>query len=317
MTKIPFLFHSPTPSYFRDNGLFKNPLNKAFVDWCFERCSPEKRTVYHDNQKIILEPYQFIFGRLTCSQETGLTENQVRTQAKRWEILGLLKKTTNRITNRFTVYTWVLTSFTKNNHQQNNHPTTNRPPTDHHNQEDKKTRSKESHHPYPSSSSDGLDDLSSKNENETNNLIEVIPKPKIFMTQSDLDACIAIKGDLQKVQFAVEYIMRSRGRKHKIMNWPNTLAKWEIKNDIKPRIVENEDFTKRLEKYYENYPTWRCKAHIHTKKDCKGILFFAVTGNCEPFFVAYADLDFKLKVNKFIQEKKIQKGRFENNTVLQ
>lgn len=128
MSDTPFFYHSPTPRYFRDNGLFKNPKNKAFVDWCFERCCPETREIFHDNQKLTLHPYQFIFGRAVCMEETGLTEDEIRTQQKRWEKQGFLKKAPNKTPNRFTVYEWVLTCFIKTNPQQNPRCTPNKPP---------------------------------------------------------------------------------------------------------------------------------------------------------------------------------------------
>ena len=96
MSEIPFYFHTPTPRYFRDMGFFKNQKNLAFVTWAFERCCNEPRKVEHDNQIIDLLPYQFIFGRMACSKETGLTEDEIRTQQKRWEKLGFLKKAPNQ-----------------------------------------------------------------------------------------------------------------------------------------------------------------------------------------------------------------------------
>lgn len=134
MSKIPFRF-IPVPQYFFDNGWLKNPNNSSFILWCFSRCSNERRNVCWDRKNITLEPYQFIFGRKKCSEETGLTENEIRTQQLSMESAGFLKKATNKTPNRFTIYEWSTEVFSENDHQQNHQLTTNRPPTDHHKQE--------------------------------------------------------------------------------------------------------------------------------------------------------------------------------------
>lgn len=127
--KIPFIFLSPIPKFFKDKGLLKNPKNAAFLLWCFERCSYEPREVIHDNQKITLQPYQFIFGRVTCSEETGLTEDEVRTQQKRYENLFYLKKAPNKTPSRFTIYEWSTECFSNINPQVITQATPKSPPS--------------------------------------------------------------------------------------------------------------------------------------------------------------------------------------------
>lgn len=128
--KIPFIFLSPIPKFFKEKGFLKNPKNAAFLLWCFERCSYEVREIFHDNQLITLQPYQFIFGRRVCCDETGLTDNEIRHQQKLWEMLHFLKKGTNKTPNRFTVYEWSTECFSLIHHQQNHQQTTNSPPTE-------------------------------------------------------------------------------------------------------------------------------------------------------------------------------------------
>lgn len=131
--KIPYYFETPVPKYFRIRGFFKDPKNCAFVTWAFERCSNTKKIIQYDNQLIELSAYQFIFGRKVCSQETGLTEDEVRTQQKRWEKLCFLKKSPNKTPKRFTVYEWSMSHFFKEDPQQNPQQTPNKPPTNPHN----------------------------------------------------------------------------------------------------------------------------------------------------------------------------------------
>lgn len=127
--KIPFIFLSPIPKFFKDKGFLKNPKNAAFILWCFERCSYEAREIIHDNQKITLQPYQFVFGRVTCSEETGLTEDEVRTQQKRYENLFYLKKAPNKTPSRFTIYEWSTELFCNINPQVNHQVTPKSPPS--------------------------------------------------------------------------------------------------------------------------------------------------------------------------------------------
>lgn len=142
MSEIPFYFETPVPVDFRRDGWFKNPKCVAFVTWAFSRCSTFERDVCHDNKKITLKPYQFIFGRTVCSEETGLTEDEVRTQQLSMEKALYLKKCPNKTPNRFTIYEWVTERFSKQDPQQNPQQTPNRPPTDPHNLE-QRTKNKE------------------------------------------------------------------------------------------------------------------------------------------------------------------------------
>lgn len=54
--------------------------------------SKEGKRLYHDHREIALPPYHFIFGRKSFSISTGLTEDEIRTQQKKLQKAGLLKK---------------------------------------------------------------------------------------------------------------------------------------------------------------------------------------------------------------------------------
>ena len=132
MSEIPYYFDTPVPSYFRKTGWFKNPKCVAFVSWAFSRCWKETHEIHHDGKKIILKPYQFIFGRRICSEETGLTQMEVRIQVNHMINEGYLKNATNRTTKRFTIYEWVTEAFSENNNQVNIQQATKRQPRDNH-----------------------------------------------------------------------------------------------------------------------------------------------------------------------------------------
>lgn len=138
MSQIPFRFDHK-PHYFRDNGWFKPKKDGShikrllFIDWAFSRCWAIEREIFHDNKKIILKPYQFIFGRRVCSEETGLTEDEVRTQVFSMQKAGFLKNAPNKTPSRFTIYEWVEEAFSENNPQVNPQLTPKSPPSQPHN----------------------------------------------------------------------------------------------------------------------------------------------------------------------------------------
>lgn len=132
MSEIPYYFDTPSPRYFRETGWFKNPKSRAFISWCFERCSSETHEISHDGQRIILKPYQFIFGRFVCSEETGLTEDEVRTQQLSMEKAGYLKKAPNKTPKRFTIYEWSTAVFLKSYPQVKPQLTPKSPPSNPH-----------------------------------------------------------------------------------------------------------------------------------------------------------------------------------------
>lgn len=142
MSKIPFHFDI-TPSFFRKNGWFKCDNTLKFVTWCFSRCCSTEKEIMHDNQIHKLKPFQFIFGRYKCSEDTNMSEREVRTQQKLMENSGLLKKSPNKTPNRFTIYEWVTDRFSENNDQVKDQQTTNRRPTDDHKQEEQILDTKE------------------------------------------------------------------------------------------------------------------------------------------------------------------------------
>lgn len=200
------------------------------------------------------------------------------------------------------------------------------------------------HHPYPSSKIlpigddddlNGLTDDFSSNENlkenkESSTLHPQVPmqhnmhylprSPKIevysgvFLTQDELDCCISIKGSLESVQHAIGYVLKSPGRKSKIYDWPNTLSKWNIKDDVKMRIIENEEMAKRVCQTFVDFKDGngtRCYMHNDKMKDQKGILFESESPYIEAIFITLIDPQFKEKVNKSLRDRKMQKGRVE------
>jgi len=178
-------------------------------------------------------------------------------------------------------------------------------------QEDKKTRLKESLHPLPSSKkrsskSDRTDDFLRKSG------IEVYPN--VFLSEDDLNACKDIVGSIEEVKSHVKYIMNHKARKFTIKDWPETLRKWKKKDDLKPRIEDNENRAKYLENLHGNNPGWCCRIYRDVQKDVKGLLFenSTPTGKSQTEFVLFSDLEFEQKVHKLLIDKKMSKSITEN-----
>lgn len=320
MAKIPYSFDLPPPKYFRDNGWFTNPNMAVFIHWAFSRCSLEKRTVYHIQQAIELEPFEFIFGRRICSEETGLSERQIRTcieqlsdQQKTPFSISTLQKSTSKSTNKYSVYKWAIELFHKTCDQQDNQQATSRRPADDHNQEDKIDRSKKDHPPNPpSSKSDDDDDFSSK-ENEKQkepieDKVEIIPR--VFLSKKQLDLCISIKGDIDSVRYAMTYILESPGRTKEITNWPNALRTWKIPLKVIDIAKENEELSQPLIKDFAQYiKGWRCYIYVDKMKDQRGILFQNQSDYVKTEFFSFSKNDFKSVVYNFLITKNLIKQK--------
>ena len=354
MAEIPYIFELPPPKYFRENGWFKNPNMRVFITWAFSRCSLEKRVVYYLQKAVELEPFEFIFGRGACSEETGLTERQIRTcidqlsenlsdQQNDQQKCQILKKTTSKTTNKYTVYKWSTELFSKIATSR----TTSRRPAERpaerpqSRSENKIHRSKENHHPDPSSfstppekfaapddfflitdDSDGTDSLGTRKEDlifyhNIHSQTTLSGKgpfeiyPGVLISKKDLEECIKIKGSFENVKTAVEYIMRSTGRKKKIYNWPNAMRTWKIEDCFKTRLTEHREMANRLINLYKNRSGYICDTHTDRKKDQEGILFYSNNPVCESeeFFVPFSDPEFKQKCSKIIRRKKMETAR--------
>jgi hypothetical protein len=304
MAEIPYFFETPVPKYFRENGWFTTPNTILFVTWAFSKCSIDARTVVHDHREIKLAPFEFITGRAKSSAESLLTEDAFKHQLKMMLNAGLLKKTPNSTPNRFTCYIWLTDRFCKTHAQLNAVLTPNSRPTERPQSRRKKNRSKEDHPSIPSFNSDELktDDFSFENEK-----VEIIPG--VWLAQVEIDACILIKGNLEEVKKAIEYIQNSKRRKHPISDWPNALAKWKIENKAHNTIQEHIIHTEKLCKEFEDFEQgngWRCRMYNDTKKDQRGILFEYQTPYQESFFVSLLEGELKIKCNDFIKNKNMR-----------
>ena len=128
-----------------DSGLIKNHNVWIFWTYCLMKANHErdyKQVIGF--QEIILRPGQFVFGRKKASEETGLSEQKIRT------CLVFLKKYKNltiKTTNKFSIISiinWERYQNQENeiNQQINQHVTSSQP-AGNHKQEPKNKRTKE------------------------------------------------------------------------------------------------------------------------------------------------------------------------------
>jgi hypothetical protein len=129
MSKIPYLFETPVPKYFREMGWFQNENTFKFVTWAFSKCRSQIWTLNYENIEIQLAPFEFICGRKKSSAECFLTPDEFRTQLKVLVNAGFLKKSPNSKPNRFNAYIWVTSRFSKDDPQPKNQPIPNPSPT--------------------------------------------------------------------------------------------------------------------------------------------------------------------------------------------
>lgn len=99
MSKIPYRFRTPIPLIFWKNGIldpakkiYKNRL--AFLTWAFSRC-------YYDS-------YEFSCSREEASKESGLTEDEWRTQEEFFVGIEILEKLSGAVRKKGNHYRWVV-----------------------------------------------------------------------------------------------------------------------------------------------------------------------------------------------------------------
>lgn len=227
MSTINFNFDI-TPTYFRKNGWFKCDNTFKFVSWCFSRCHSKEKTIVHDNQTLKMKPFQFIFGRYKCSEETNMSEREVRTQQKLMENSGLLKKSPNKTPNRFTIYEWVTDRFSESSDQVKDQQTTNRRPTNDHKQEEQI-----------------LDPEKNNDECERRCFFECL-KIDTRLDDEDREALMSFPED--RVILALEYSKIVPAKKSLMAQ-----LVWHCKLKNPPQIFNNQDFreNKKLAKKLE------------------------------------------------------------------
>lgn len=342
MSEIPFIF-SPIPPEFMTDEFLNDPIMMKLIRYIFKRVRPSSHTQKVMNNRTLIQldlgSWEFMYGREKAALECGCSEKQIRTRIELLRASSYLEEIhvvtmskgyfstvrasssaqfwsssfTQKRASTFTVYRIVTESLSEIKGQQILEEKGQQmgqqfgKKKGHKEEELKKERFKESHHPDPSSKKFAADD--DRTDDLSKSSVEVVSG--IFLSQKELQECIAIKGSLELVQDAISYILSSKARTKKITNWPNALENWIIKNPTKNLVPKNESRAKRLEEIYEDERPWSCRCYKDSKKDQRGILFENMNsrGSVDNIFIAFTDLEYDKKVDKTLREKKMQKGR--------
>lgn len=217
------------------------------------------------------------------------------------------KKSTIKITIKSTLVNLLnsdiydINSHTTNH--QNNQQLTNSQPTANHKQERRRMNKKEKDH-HPSTPSSTLESDDDRVADDFSSKIEIISG--VLLSQDELDACLKIKGTLEKVREAIAFIQASKNRKREIRDWPLALSKWKIKqNPFSPNLEFAEALCREFEDFRKSRG-WRCYFYTDGKKDERGLLFENESAYQQAFFVALLDGEFQQKCERFISEKKMR-----------
>jgi hypothetical protein len=183
--------------------------------------------------------------------------------------------------------------------------TTERRPNDDKQERRMKKNEKEDHPSIPSKGSRGMtDDFSFQEE-----MIEVIPG--VLLTKPDLEKCLYLKGSLEKVQEAIQFIQDNPKRKNDITDWPNALSRWKVESKSKVRMEDHIHFAEKLCHAFENFGEthgWRCSMYTDREKDQRGVLFESKSSYQEAIFIALADGEFKRKCEETLLSKNMRKN---------
>jgi hypothetical protein len=120
-----------------DAGWLKNPKLWNFWSYSLLKATHKSCTVIIGCQQVQLSPGQFIFGRKKVAEETGLSQQEVRTCKA---FLEKAENITSKSTNKFSIITIVKWGFYQSESDRSTNRSTNEQPTTNHIQECKEDK---------------------------------------------------------------------------------------------------------------------------------------------------------------------------------
>jgi len=93
MSKLPYSFLA-IPHEFLTEDFLRDPVMMRFIVWMIKRISPDPTLVplKGKGRQLLLEPFEFMFGREKCAIATGMSLKNVYTRLNQLTGLGYLKK---------------------------------------------------------------------------------------------------------------------------------------------------------------------------------------------------------------------------------
>jgi hypothetical protein len=116
-----------------DNGIFRKPNVSHLFNYCLLRANWSDKTIVWNSQPLVVERGSFITGRKQIAQDTGLSEQNVRSALKTLEHFAMVQKSTSKSTTKFSYITVCnyhsYQHFDDEPNQQSNQQPTNNQPT--------------------------------------------------------------------------------------------------------------------------------------------------------------------------------------------
>ncbi len=105
MSKLPYVFLA-LPHEFLTEDFLKDPAMMRFVVWMFKRISPSPSLVPLKgmSKQLLLDPFEFMFGRETCASAAGISLKNARTRLEQLIGLGYIKKVAGKGASTYSVY---------------------------------------------------------------------------------------------------------------------------------------------------------------------------------------------------------------------
>ena len=105
MSKLPYAFLA-IPHEFLTEDFLRDPVMMRFIVWMIKRISPHPSLVplKGKGKQLLLEPFEFMFGRETCALAAGMSLKNVYTRLKQLTGLGYLKKVDSKGSSTYSVY---------------------------------------------------------------------------------------------------------------------------------------------------------------------------------------------------------------------
>lgn len=89
-----------------DSGIWGNPQLVVLWIWCLLKASSEKQKIIVNGEELLLRPGQFVTGRKSASDETGIPESTIYRHLKILENMNMLKRQANRRYTLITIVNW-------------------------------------------------------------------------------------------------------------------------------------------------------------------------------------------------------------------
>jgi hypothetical protein len=119
MPRIPYVFRAIPDEFLTEDFLNDLPMIRLIV-WMMKRISTNSNYIplKNSSKQLLLEPFEFMFGRDQCARDANISSKNVRTRLKQLIGLGYIEEIENKKARTYSVYRLVTTAFRQNSGQQ-------------------------------------------------------------------------------------------------------------------------------------------------------------------------------------------------------